>query len=68
MLEVHTLAVVCFCTFSASAAALHRLCVVVYIIGPLTSMWNHGTASAAARWTDRAAMKVGLGIDAWLWG
>lgn len=41
--------------------------VAVYCVGPLTSMWNHGTASGAARWGDRCAMTVGLGMDVWLW-
>ncbi len=39
---------------------------VVYLLGSLTSMWNHGVHHAAARWTDRAVMTVGLGVDAWL--
>jgi hypothetical protein len=35
----------------------------VYVLGPLAGVWNHGTTSAAARWTDRIAMVVGLGVD-----
>jgi hypothetical protein len=40
-----------------------RVLRVVYLIGPLTSVWNHGSTSAAAQWTDRAAMSVGCAID-----
>ncbi len=40
---------------------------MVYIVGPVTSMWNHGTTCALARWTDRVVMTVGLGVDVWLW-
>ncbi len=38
----------------------------LYILGSLTSMWNHGTHCALARWSDRVVMTVGLGVDAWL--
>jgi hypothetical protein len=41
--------------------------VALYILGPVTSMWNHGTRCALARWTDRVVMTVGLGVDVWLW-
>ncbi len=40
--------------------------VVLYILGSLTSMWNHGTHCALALWSDRIVMTVGLGVDAWL--
>jgi glucose dehydrogenase len=36
---------------------------LTYVLGPLAGVWNHGTTSAAARWTDRIAMTVGLGVD-----
>ncbi len=36
---------------------------VAYIAGPLTSMLNHGTTSAAARWLDRSAMLAGACLD-----
>jgi hypothetical protein len=41
--------------------------VLLYIAGSVTSMWNHGTQCALARWTDRVVMTVGLGVDVWLW-
>jgi glucose dehydrogenase len=36
---------------------------LTYVLGALAGVWNHGTTSAAARWTDRIAMVVGLGVD-----
>ena len=36
---------------------------VLYIVGPLTSVWNHGSTSHIARWADRIAMAVGCIID-----
>jgi hypothetical protein len=36
---------------------------LTYVLGPIAGVWNHGTTSAAARWTDRIAMVVGLGVD-----
>jgi hypothetical protein len=36
---------------------------LVYVVGPLTSMWNHGLTSVALQWTDRCAMAAGACID-----
>lgn len=38
---------------------------VIYVVGPLTSVWNHGTTSDIAKWSDRCVMTLGLGIDLW---
>ena len=35
----------------------------LYVVGPCTSVWNHGTTSAAALWADRAAMALGCVVD-----
>ena len=37
----------------------------VYVIGSLTSIWNHSTACSAACWADRFVMCVGLCVDLW---
>ena len=44
------------------ASAPHALrC--LYIAGPCTSVWNHGSNSRAALWADRSAMALGCLID-----
>ena len=41
---------------------------IVYVVGSLTSVWNHATESEVAKWSDRGVMTIGLGLDIWfLW-
>ena len=37
--------------------------VISYVLGPLTSIWNHGTTSTWAKWTDRITMTAGFLLD-----
>jgi hypothetical protein len=36
---------------------------LAYLSGLLTSVWNHGTTSMVALWSDRLMMMIGCGID-----
>ena len=36
---------------------------IIYIIGPLVSVWNHGTSSIIAKLIDRFTMVIGYLID-----
>ena len=36
---------------------------IIYIIGPLVSVWNHGTSSIIAKFIDRFTMVIGYLID-----
>lgn len=47
------------CALTDPPLTLH----LTVIVGCCTSLWNHGSTSATARYTDRAAMCVGLIID-----
>jgi len=38
-----------------------------YMLGPCTSIWNHGSDNASAKWLDRVSMLAGFIVDAhWL--
>jgi hypothetical protein len=58
MLAGHLILVLCF-----SHSPLPLL--IMYVLGPLTSVWNHGTTSEIAKWSDRCVMTIGLGVDLW---
>lgn len=36
---------------------------IIYMIGPLVSIWNHGVSSIIAKYTDRFIMIIGYFID-----
>jgi hypothetical protein len=36
---------------------------IIYIIGPIVSVWNHGTTSIIAKFIDRSVMVFGYLID-----
>ncbi len=38
----------------------------IIIVGVLTSVWNHGTTSKAAMYSDRAVMVIGFVVDVYL--
>ena len=57
MLAGHLILVLCF---SHSPLPL-----LIMYVGPLTSVWNHGTTSEIAKWSDRCVMTIGLGVDLW---
>ena len=37
--------------------------VIIYGIGILTSLWNHGATSEVAKWADRIWMSIGGFVD-----
>jgi len=57
MIGTHLMAI---CAFSGPILLQN-----VYVIGSLTSIWNHSTACSAACWADRFVMCVGLVVDLW---
>lgn len=57
MMMLHYAAVGLF--FRSSPVLLQWL----YLCGPWTSAWNHGTTSFVAKWADRSLMAVGCVLD-----
>ena len=51
------------CTSVSIIINNNKYIVVLYYIGSLTSVWNHGTNSNIARICDRYVMRVGALID-----
>jgi len=47
----------------ALLAAPSNLLRLVYLLGPVTSIWNHAATGRGPKWLDRAAMAAGLALD-----
>ena len=60
LLLLHVLALCVLYRSASTPAALEA----VYVLGPLTSIWNHASHhSSVAKWSDRIMMCVGASVD-----